>query len=52
MPGLCELLRVSRSSAERLIKSEPGFPQPFRICGRRYVRFEDLQRWVSEKVVA
>jgi predicted DNA-binding transcriptional regulator AlpA len=49
LAGICELLRVSRSSAERLIKNDPSFPRPFKIAGRRYVRFQDLQEWVSQK---
>ncbi len=28
LPGICELLRVSRSSAERLIKNDPRLPAP------------------------
>jgi predicted DNA-binding transcriptional regulator AlpA len=47
--GLCDLLRISRSSAERLIKNDPAFPRPFKIANRRFVRFEDLQQWVCEK---
>jgi predicted DNA-binding transcriptional regulator AlpA len=47
--GICQLLGVSRSSAERLIKNDPLFPKPFRIAGLRFVRFEDLQKWVSDK---
>ena len=52
LPGICQLLGVSRSSAERLIKNDPSFPRPFRIASRRYVRFEDLKRWVEEKSAA
>ena len=35
---VCELLRVSKSTVERLIRSNPDFPQPIRLSGR-LVRF-------------
>lgn len=35
---VCALLRVSKSTVERLIRSNPDFPQPIRLSGR-LVRF-------------
>jgi predicted DNA-binding transcriptional regulator AlpA len=49
LAGICELLGVSRSSVERLIRNDPLFPKPFKIANRRFVRFEDLQRWIAAK---
>jgi excisionase family DNA binding protein len=45
--GACELLEVSRPTLERLIRSDEEFPRPFKIGGRRYVRFADLVKWVD-----
>ena len=39
MDELCALLRVSRSTVERAIRSDPAFPQPRRLAQGRLVRF-------------
>jgi len=41
--NLCGLLQVSRSSVERSICSDPGFPQPRRLACGRLVRFLEAE---------
>ena len=36
---LCNLLRMSRSSVERAIRSNQAFPQPLKMPGGRLIRF-------------
>jgi predicted DNA-binding transcriptional regulator AlpA len=36
---VCDLLRISRSSVERAIRSDPAFPQPRKLPGGRLIRF-------------
>lgn len=36
---LCNLLRISRSTADRAIRSDPAFPQPRKLPGGRLIRF-------------
>jgi excisionase family DNA binding protein len=46
----CKVLRVSRSTGERLIR-RPGssFPRPLRIGARRFHRPEDVRAWLAAK---
>ena len=36
---VCNLLRISRSTLDRAIRSDPAFPRPRRLSGGRLVRF-------------
>lgn len=40
---LCKLLQVSRSTIERLVRSEPLFPQPRRFGRGRLIRFVESE---------
>jgi len=40
---LCALLQVSRSTIERLVRSEPTFPQPRRFGRGRLIRFVEAE---------
>lgn len=50
LSDLCSLLCISKSTAERMIRLEPSFPQPRRLKQSRLVRFvaEELQAYVSD----
>lgn len=39
LSDLCLLLKVSKSTAERMIRSEPTFPQPRKLRKSRLIRF-------------
>lgn len=46
---VCMLLRVSKSTAERMIRSEPTFPQPHKLKRSRLIRFfaADVQAYLA-----
>lgn len=39
LADVCALLCVSKSTAERMIRSEPSFPQPRKLKSSRLIRF-------------
>ena len=49
---VCELLGVSRTWIEKVVRSDPTFPRPFRIGARRHIKVSDLQLWVDQKARA
>jgi len=50
--GVCSLLHTSRTWVENAIRKDPGFPRPFKLGARRYVKFEDLKSWVEQRARA
>lgn len=45
---LQQIFKCSRSAVYKMLKS-PGFPS-FKANGRRYVRLEDLDRWIERRL--
>jgi predicted DNA-binding transcriptional regulator AlpA len=43
---------VSEMWLWRRLNDESGFPKPFEICGRRFWRLADLQRWEGMRAKA
>lgn len=39
LEDVCRILKLSRSTVERRIRSDPNFPQPRRLSGGRLIRF-------------
>ena len=52
MDQVCELLGVSRTWIEKVVRSDATFPRPFRIGARRHIKVSDLQLWVDQKARA
>ncbi len=52
MASICEWLGASRSWLEQTIRTDETFPQPFKIAGKRLVKFVDLQAWIESKARA
>ncbi len=52
MPSICEWLGASRSWLEQTIRTDETFPRPFKIAGKRLVKFADLQAWIESKARA
>lgn len=46
---VCALLQVSKSTVERMIRSEPAFPQPRRLKKSRLIRFlaDEVQAYLA-----
>ena len=45
--GAAELLRISRRTLDRLLRTDRSFPKMFKIGAHRYVRLADLQGWID-----
>jgi len=50
--GAAELLRVSRRTLDRIVRSDRSFPKLFKIGARMYVRLADLQSWIDMRAKA
>lgn len=50
--GAAELLRVSRRTLDRIVRSDRSFPKLFKIGARMYVRLADLQSWIDLRAKA
>ena len=51
---ICAILQVSKSTVERMIRSEPRFPQPRKLMNSRLIRFlaADVQAYLEALPIA